>query len=280
MSKFKVGDRVRFRTWDDMEKEFGLDDDGDIKCRCCFSNNMRYLCGTEARIKKLDGKDVALEDFTSTGAVGYPWNFSTDMLEPATETRQKMFPTIVISTDGKTTKAVKRMEKTEIKRATARCSPEDSFDFDTGAKIAMERLLHTELSSAGSKFKFTLGDVIIGNEKASSRYAITREGWIGVVVETFKNGDVRARSSDSSAVFRLEPEYFDRCDFKTKPRFYSGKVVCTGSADPSFTVGKVYEFADGKCRDNDGTPRPTFVRITALDDEYMKNWYSFIPLLM
>lgn len=278
MSKFKVGDRVRFRTWDDMEKEFGLDNDGDIACRASFVANMRHLCGTEARIKKLDGKDVELEDFTSTEST--IWNFSTDMLEPTTETRQKTFPTIVISTDGKTTTAVKRMGKTEIKRATARCSPEDSFDFDTGAKIAMERLLHTELSPAGSKFKFTLGDVIIGNEKASSKYIITKEGWIGMVVETFKNGDVGARASDSSAVFRLEPEYFEHYDFKTKQRFYSGKVVCTGSADPSFTVGKVYEFADGKVRDNDGTQRPTFARITSLDDEYMKNWYSFIPLLM
>ena len=28
--KYKVGDVVRIREWDDMEKEFGLDDIGDI----------------------------------------------------------------------------------------------------------------------------------------------------------------------------------------------------------------------------------------------------------
>lgn len=29
---FKVGDKVRIRSWEDMEKEFGVDSDGDIKC--------------------------------------------------------------------------------------------------------------------------------------------------------------------------------------------------------------------------------------------------------
>lgn len=49
---FKVGDRVRIRQWDDMEREFGLDSDGDIDCRPYFTQLMRDdgLCGRTATI--------------------------------------------------------------------------------------------------------------------------------------------------------------------------------------------------------------------------------------
>lgn len=47
---------------------------------------------------------------------------------------------IVITTDGKTTLARLYDGKTVVKSAEAKCSPEDTFDFMTGAKLAMERL--------------------------------------------------------------------------------------------------------------------------------------------
>lgn len=47
---------------------------------------------------------------------------------------------IIITTDGKTTTAKKYDGKTVVKTAVAKCSPDDKFDFDTGAKIAVDRL--------------------------------------------------------------------------------------------------------------------------------------------
>lgn len=47
---------------------------------------------------------------------------------------------IVITTDGVTTTAKLYDGKKVIKSATAKCSPDDEFDFNIGAKIAFERL--------------------------------------------------------------------------------------------------------------------------------------------
>ena len=49
-------------------------------------------------------------------------------------------PVIVITSDGVTTTAVKRIGKEIIEKATAKCSPEDQFSYNEGARIAFERL--------------------------------------------------------------------------------------------------------------------------------------------
>ena len=79
--KFKVGELVRIRQWDDMEKEFGLTMLGSIRCRCCFADGMKPLCGKYAEIKDLliDGI-VHLRFFNCDDSVEN-WNYSTDMIE-------------------------------------------------------------------------------------------------------------------------------------------------------------------------------------------------------
>ena len=47
---------------------------------------------------------------------------------------------IVITTDGKTTTSRLFNGKELIRKAEAKCSPDDEFDFMVGAKLAMERL--------------------------------------------------------------------------------------------------------------------------------------------
>lgn len=42
--RYEVGDKVLIRDWDDMEKEFGLDSDGDIDCKPCFTTGMKKFC--------------------------------------------------------------------------------------------------------------------------------------------------------------------------------------------------------------------------------------------
>ena len=48
---------------------------------------------------------------------------------------------IVITTDGKTTLARLFDGKTMVKRAEAKCSPSDTFDFGVGAELAVKRLM-------------------------------------------------------------------------------------------------------------------------------------------
>ena len=49
-------------------------------------------------------------------------------------------PVIVITSDGVTTTATRRIGKAIQAIATAKCNPGDTFDFEEGARIAFERL--------------------------------------------------------------------------------------------------------------------------------------------
>ena len=81
--EFQVGDRVQFKSWEEMEKEFGLTGE-DIDCEgtFLFFKEMKHLCNTYATIENIYGDVVGLCDFTSKGDVD--WNYSLNMLKPAT----------------------------------------------------------------------------------------------------------------------------------------------------------------------------------------------------
>lgn len=81
--EFKVGDRVRIKSWEQMEKEFGKNSDGGIDCiacKCGFNSEMRHLCGRTATISEINDYKVKLTDWSDdTG--GLYWTISTDMIE-------------------------------------------------------------------------------------------------------------------------------------------------------------------------------------------------------
>lgn len=75
MSKFKVGDTVMVRYWDDMEREYGLDCDGDINVHLCFTRGMQRCCGQISKIEEIDfNGNIRLE------IDGGDWEFSDEML--------------------------------------------------------------------------------------------------------------------------------------------------------------------------------------------------------
>lgn len=77
--EFKVGDRVRIKTWEQMEKEFGVEFSW-IACKCGFNSEMRHLCGRTATISEINDYKVKLTDWSDdTG--GLYWTISTDMIE-------------------------------------------------------------------------------------------------------------------------------------------------------------------------------------------------------
>lgn len=74
--RFKVGDKVKVREWDDMEKEFGVDRDGDIHMPLwLFMSNMKEFCGNIYTIN-----DVLSNGYKMDGTRGYV--FTDDMLIP------------------------------------------------------------------------------------------------------------------------------------------------------------------------------------------------------
>ena len=57
--KFKVGDKVRVRSWESMEKEFGLNWRGDINCPVLFLKGMKEYCGTIQTITAISQRHSA-----------------------------------------------------------------------------------------------------------------------------------------------------------------------------------------------------------------------------
>lgn len=86
--EFKVGDRVQFKEWDEMEREFGLTFLGDKKCLGGFIADMRHLCGTYATIKEICRYGIVnLSEFSTKG--NKYWIYHVDMLKPASTKKQK-----------------------------------------------------------------------------------------------------------------------------------------------------------------------------------------------
>lgn len=95
--KFKVGDRVRFKSWDRMVKEYGgIEGDECISLPngVSFVPKMKHLCGTYATISEITnqyGDDrIFLENFTTNGDTG--WAYSPEMLVRARTRKKKELP--------------------------------------------------------------------------------------------------------------------------------------------------------------------------------------------
>lgn len=84
-NKFKVGDRVRVKQWDDMVKEFGLTDNGHIPftktCGTIFVDGMKHLCGRTATITSInyDTEEVDLDFDDNSGDTN--WYFFLGAIE-------------------------------------------------------------------------------------------------------------------------------------------------------------------------------------------------------
>lgn len=141
--KFKAGDRVQFKTWEEMEKEYGLDNDGDISPKhsnTSFVKSMKFLCGAFATVKKTNGRTVYLTDISVENKSGWKWCYSEYMLKPANTDKYELH----IMSDGKKTTAVYKKNGKVVARSQARKHPDDEFNFKTGAQIAFDRVFQPE----------------------------------------------------------------------------------------------------------------------------------------
>lgn len=77
MSRFKIGDKVRVREWEDMEEEFGVDMYGDIRSKAGFIKEMRNFCGKIVTISDVNGQLYKIKE--DKGA----WIWTDDIFENA-----------------------------------------------------------------------------------------------------------------------------------------------------------------------------------------------------
>lgn len=132
--KYKVGDKVRVRTWKDMAKEYGIDEfTGSIRVPHSFTHTMKKYCGKIMTIKNV------FYDFYLLEEADEPWCFSEEMLESvSTPTTPSLTQTLIVYRKDN---VVVAHDKETKKEGVAYCAPEDTFDFYTGAAIAIARLM-------------------------------------------------------------------------------------------------------------------------------------------
>lgn len=188
--KYKVGDKVRIVS----EWGKGCHENADGKMDKWLGKVMTIISvDCDRKCYKMREDESEQDDY------GWYW-FENCIAGLACENK------IVITSDGEKTLARLYDGNKVIKTATAKCAPDDKFSFETGAKIAFERLFD-------------------GEEKE-------------------------------------------------KPNYFNGKAVCVNEYI-GFTVGKIYEFVDGQCLDDQKTLRPTFSKCKDLQ---LFNG-TFIPLV-
>ena len=109
------------------------------------------------------------------------WHYDERYLAPAKSNR------IVIYTDKKDPSKVIAKGISTGKTGVAKCSPEDTFDFYIGAKLAMERLLGVE--KVGTEEKIEIGDTV---EFISCQVGVFYPGYggRGVVKDIDLDGDL------------------------------------------------------------------------------------------
>lgn len=183
-----------------------------------------------------------------------------DLVNPDVDTK------IVITTDGKTTTATKYYSDNGVPMktvATARCAPEDEFDFNVGAELAMKRLMEAVNPVTVNGFK--VGDRVTYFGHKGTIICINNYDQIGVQFDTkntyamhncggfnLKAGKIGelnmckwAKPEDLKHIDPNEPE---------PPKYYNGKVVCVevDVNEGLYTEGKIYEFIDGTFACDDG----------------------------
>ena len=144
---------------------------------------------------------------------------------------------IVVYIDKKDPSKVVAKDVSTGKTGVAKCSPEDIFDFYTGAKLAMNRLLGVEEN------KFSVGQLVIGNEGAN-RYSITSEKTVWKVTAIRPNGyiEISGPRYDIVGGFEVSADCFDLYT-GTLPSF---KAFCTESKY-GWQKGSIYFIVNGEC---------------------------------
>lgn len=121
--KYKVGDKVRVRQWDDMKREFGECLGAIDTPFCFFTSSMKVYCGLIYEIAKVYGRCYELK--SNEKPYIKKWYFTDDMLEG------------IVSPSLKTPKTQKESEKKMKKQKTQRERLEgqlEKYQNDSGIK--------------------------------------------------------------------------------------------------------------------------------------------------
>ena len=116
----------------------------------------------EGEVTYIDEKDKTMSVLMKKMAKGFLFhecleftNLKMDYFDLVAPKRE-----LHVTSDGTTTHAVLKEGGKVVKRAKAVCSPDDEYRFETGARLAVDRVFGKEAEKKEPKFKFKVGNMV------------------------------------------------------------------------------------------------------------------------
>lgn len=196
--------------------------------------------------------------YTTNATESMLLNVNTKKISAA-EFLKKNKETIVIYRNGAETIA---LEKNTGRKAVAKCSAEDTYNFEIGAKLALKRLFPETVrevrryAEVGEYIKITdpiatqgkygKGDIL----RVKEAFPPTKD-----TIHCVKcyGANIVIQYDEYVVLENYKPE---EKSLKKQEQYYTGKVVCV-RGNIGYTVGRIYEIKDGALKDDDGVVRPT-----------------------
>lgn len=143
MTKFKVGDIVKPKA---------------EKALWTFGAHLAKILELEVLRTRGDFMDVRLKKATGEGK-----KYEQHIFEFVRQDNYNLVSRkqeLHVTTDGMATHAVLEEGGKVVKRAKAVCSPDDEYSFETGARLAVDRVFGKETEKKEPKFKFEVGNMV------------------------------------------------------------------------------------------------------------------------
>lgn len=174
---------------------------------------------------------------------GGGWSYDERYLAPAASVARTTSGRIVVYIDKKDRSKVIAKDVSTGKTGVAKCSPEDIFDFYTGAKLAMDRLLGVEekmeVEQKGAEQEIGIGDTV---KFISSQAGVFYPGYggKGVVKDMDLDGDlwVLWEGKDTAYCCGTEKVRLVSKRSTKKPKFYVGQLVIGNGGANHYSITK------------------------------------------
>lgn len=243
--KYKKGDKVKVKRFKTRPRNWN------------WTGMMDHLMGKVVTIESVSGEYYRVYDEEHRCT----WSFNEDDFKPVNES------IVIYRKDLE----VIALNKSTGKKAIARCCPEDTFDFETGAKLAFERLTAVPLFEPKivKQDSYEVGDKVL----IKSWDQMVKEYGVDVV------GDIECRflftkgmrvicekvvtitSVMDKGSYRIDDEYYNISNDmiagkvvedtaeEPKKQLYNGKIIFT-KGDGTFKTGHIYEIKNGRIKTN------------------------------
>lgn len=116
----------------------------------------------EGEVTCIDEKDKTMSVIMKKMANGFLFHEGLEFMNLKMDCFDLVAPKreLHVTSDGTTTHAVLKEGGKVVKRAKAVCSPDDEYSFETGARLAVDRVFGKEAEKKEPKFKFKVGNMV------------------------------------------------------------------------------------------------------------------------